>query len=190
MPLTARVKGQCCGRHVWEFALSYLPAATKLLNKLELPTVTLWEWLRSRAFRKSLRKALAWIRALEMIVFLHNWNLFTIIWLDFLIHENILSEIYDLTFSFKQVFKNWWVLFAIFQPQNNNQSSTTSDSLNSLSVIGNFMEAMDTIVSGGQLNITAGDGAPLTPTGPLNVVRPVQLLCELGEVLRNNSCSK
>ncbi|XP_071787753.1 sushi, von Willebrand factor type A, EGF and pentraxin domain-containing protein 1-like [Asterias amurensis] len=74
------------------------------------------------------------------------------------------------------------------QPQNNNQSSTTSDSLNSLSVIGNFIEAMDTIVSGGQLNITAGDGAPLTPTGPLNVVRPVQLLCELGEVLRNNSC--
>ena len=100
------------------------------------------------------------------------------------------SKVHDLTFSFKQVFKNWLVLFAIFQPQNNNQSSTTSDSLNSLSVIGNFMEAMDTIVSGGQLNITAGDGAPLTPTSPLNVVRPVQLLCELGEVLRNNSCSK
>ena len=58
LPLTTRVKGQCFDVICGSLLCLYLKAATKRLYKLGLPTMTLWEWLRNGAFRKSLRKAL------------------------------------------------------------------------------------------------------------------------------------
>ena len=60
LPLTARVIGQCRWRHLWEFA------ATRRLYKLELPTMTFWEWLRTELFANLSEKR--WIRVFEMIV--------------------------------------------------------------------------------------------------------------------------
>ena len=60
----------------------HIHAATKQLYLL----MTFWEWLRNRAFHKSRRKALD--KGIQNdCFFLHNWNLFIIIWLDFLIHR-------------------------------------------------------------------------------------------------------
>jgi hypothetical protein len=49
-------------------------------HKLELPTTTLWDWLRNGVFSQIS------LDAFEMIFFLHNWNQFITIWLNFLIH--------------------------------------------------------------------------------------------------------
>ena len=81
LPSRVRVKGQCRWRHLWELALLCLHAATKRLYKLELPEMTYRKWLRNRAFRKSLRKALG--KGIQNDCFFTQLKS---IWLDFLIH--------------------------------------------------------------------------------------------------------
>ncbi|XP_038057936.1 sushi, von Willebrand factor type A, EGF and pentraxin domain-containing protein 1-like isoform X3 [Patiria miniata] len=80
------------------------------------------------------------------------------------------------------------VVNSAHQPQIQNTSSAVSPSMNSVQVLNNFMETMDMVVSAGLLNISAGNGNMLSPVGPVNVLEPVSLSCQDGEVLRNQSC--
>ena len=104
LPLRARVEGQCRWRHLWEFTLLY-HAATKRLYKLELPTMTLWEWFSNGAFRKSLRKALdkKWLFFFTQLKSIYNH----MTWFPYSLKtfEVKFSNVHDLTFSFEQVFK-------------------------------------------------------------------------------------
>ncbi|XP_038057933.1 sushi, von Willebrand factor type A, EGF and pentraxin domain-containing protein 1-like [Patiria miniata] len=80
------------------------------------------------------------------------------------------------------------VVNSAHQPQIQNTSSAVSPSMNSVQVLNNFMETMDMVISAGLLNISTGNGNMLSPVGPVNVLEPVSLSCQDGEVLRNQSC--
>ncbi|XP_022091528.1 sushi, von Willebrand factor type A, EGF and pentraxin domain-containing protein 1-like [Acanthaster planci] len=74
------------------------------------------------------------------------------------------------------------------QQQPLNESSAADQSGSSIQALGDIVEAMDTAVSTGLLELPTEDGNVLSPVGPVGILRPVTLSCHDGEVLRNQSC--